>query len=290
MKIPERLDAYLKLMRVDRPIGWLLLLWPTLWALWLAAGDIPEPRLLVIFIGGVLLMRAAGCIANDLADRDLDGYVRRTEGRPLVAGKVTVHEAVMLLAILLTCAFVLVLLTNVLTIQLSFIAVGLAIIYPFMKRVTYLPQVVLGAAFGWAIPMAFAATLNTVPPLAWLIFTATMIWVLIYDTMYAMVDREDDIKIGIRSTAILFGTMDRTLIGLLQLGFVGALGLIGHRAELGTAFGLSIAVVAMLFLWQQRLIADRDPDGCFKAFLNNNYVGLAVFVGIVADVYGRTGA
>lgn len=233
-------------------------------------------------------MRAAGCIANDLADRDLDGYVRRTEGRPLVAGKVTVQEAVMLLAILLTCAFVLVLLTNVLTIQLSFIAVGLAIIYPFMKRVTYLPQVVLGAAFGWAIPMAFAATLNSVPPLAWLIFTATLVWVLIYDTMYAMVDREDDIKIGIRSTAILFGNMDRTLIGMLQLGFVGALGLIGHRAELGTAYGLSIAVVAVLFLWQQRLIADRQPDACFRAFLNNNYVGLVVFVGIVVDLYGRT--
>ena len=276
-------SALLQLIRFDRPIGTLLLLWPTLWALWLAAEGVPAADLLVIFILGTFLTRSAGCIVNDLADRHLDGGVTRTRGRPLVTGAVTVREAQLLCVALLLLAFVLVLFTNALTIELSLVAVALASTYPFMKRYTHLPQVVLGAAFSWGIPMAFAAQRGTLPHALWLVYLGNLLWTVAYDTAYAMVDREDDLRVGIKSSAILFGRHDRLIIGALQLACLMSLYLAGRAFELGLYFNISLIVAAALFGYQHVLLRDRQPDACFKAFLHNNWVGMAIFLGVAMD-------
>lgn len=280
---------YAVLMRWDRPIGILLLLWPTLWALWIAARGVPDWGIFTIFTLGVVLMRSAGCVINDYADRDIDPHVRRTRNRPLAVGAVTPREAVILFGVLVFAAFLLVLMTNMLTILLSFGGALLATLYPFMKRYTYMPQVFLGTAFAWSVPMAFAAQTGTVPTIAWLVFSATVLWTVAYDTMYAMVDREDDLRIGVKSTAILFADADRFVIGVLQATVVITLVMIGHHLDLGLWYFLGVVVAAGLAVYQQRLIRDRSPAGCFKAFLNNNWFGAAIFVGLCLDFAGRGG-
>lgn len=272
---------YARLARLDRPIGNFLLLWPMLWALWLAAEGLPDLNVLLIFVLGVLVMRAAGCVINDYADRNIDGHVKRTTQRPMAQGRVSEREALTLFAVLCLVAFGLVLMTNMLTIQLSLVAVLLAASYPFMKRYTHLPQVHLGAAFGWAVPMAFAAQTDSVPPLAWLVFTAAVVWATVYDTQYAMVDRDDDLRIGVKSTAVLFGELDRLMIGILQLLLLVTLLLIGQQAELGLFYYLGVMIGALLFARQQWLIRLRDRDACFRAFLNNNVFGGVIFLGLV---------
>lgn len=279
----ERLHAYLLLVRLHRPIGIFLLMWPALWALWLAGAGQPPWQIVLVFVLGVVLMRSAGCAVNDFADRDFDGHVARTCQRPLATGSVSPREAVAVFISLSLVSFGLVLLLNWQTVALSVVAVVLTVVYPFMKRFTHIPQVFLGAAFGWAIPMAFMAVTETIPGYAWLLFMTTLIWALIYDTQYAMVDRQDDLKIGIKSTAILFGDWDRLAIGLLQVLMLGLLIRIGVLAELGMVFYGGLAVAAGLAIYQQWLIRDREPGPCFKAFLNNNYFGMAIFVGIVLD-------
>jgi 4-hydroxybenzoate polyprenyltransferase len=286
---PSRIRAWLALIRFDKPIGTLLLLWPTLCALWIASGGVPRVDLLLIFILGTWLTRSAGCIANDLADRNLDGAVSRTQERPLVVGHVDINEAAMLCGVLLLLAFGLVLLTNTLTILLSFGALLLAGLYPFMKRHTHLPQVVLGAAFSWGIPMAFAAAGNSLPPELWLMFTANLLWTVAYDTEYAMVDRADDLKAGIKSTAILFADLDKLMIGILQGLALLALLLMGQRFDMGLVYHLCLVVIAALFGYQQYLLKERRPQQCFKAFLNNNYVGLVLFAGVAGDYWMRQG-
>jgi len=279
----ERLGYYALLVRANRPIGILLLLWPSLWALWIAGEGQPPWGVVLVFVLGVTLMRSAGCAINDYADRNIDGHVERTKGRPLAIGLITPKEALGVFVVLCLLAFCLVMFLNTTTILMSFVAAALAAIYPFMKRYTHLPQLVLGAAFGWAVPMAFTALTGTAPPIAWLLFTATVIWALIYDTQYAMVDRDDDIKIGVKSTAILFGDMDRVIIGVLQVTMLGILLLVGLNAELGSYYYLGLGVAALLSGYQQYLIRKRDGKGCFAAFLNNNYFGMAVFVGLVLN-------
>jgi 4-hydroxybenzoate polyprenyltransferase len=276
----EKALDYLVLTRMDRPIGALLLLWPTWWALWLAAGDFPPWKLLAIFTVGVFSMRAAGCAINDYADRALDPLVRRTAGRPIASGRVKPREAVTIFAVLLGVSFVLVLFTNKLTIQLAFVGAALATLYPFSKRYTDLPQVVLGAAFGWSIPMAFAAVLGTVPALGWLLFIGNILWSVVYDTEYAMVDREDDRKAGTRSTALLFGDADVPIIAVLMATLLATLALVGQRAELGWPYWAGLLVAAALFGYQLRLIRHRARDACFAAFRHNNWLGLTVWVGI----------
>lgn len=277
----SKINALLQLIRFDRPIGTLLLLWPTLWALWIAAEGVPDLDILAIFIAGTLLMRSVGCIVNDLADRHVDGGVARTAHRPLVTGAVTVNEALLFAATLCMAAFVLVLFTNTLTIALSLIAALLASIYPFMKRYTNLPQIVLGAAFSWGIPMAFAAQTGKLPHALWLLYIGNLLWTVVYDTKYAMVDRDDDIKMGIKSTAILFGESDRMVIGALQALCLVAFYLAGLRFELGLYYNGSLVVVAGLFAYHQTMIKSRDPAACLKAFKHNNWIGLAIFAGIV---------
>lgn len=277
-----RLALYAKLARLDRPIGNFLLLWPMLWALWLAAEGWPRLGVLVVFVLGVLIMRAAGCVINDYADRDFDRHVKRTQHRPLTTGAVSEREALVLFALLCLAAFALVLLMNTLTIILSLGGVALAASYPFMKRHTHLPQVHLGAAFGWAAPMAFAAQTGTIPVLAWLVFAAAVVWATIYDTEYAMVDRDDDLRIGIKSTAILFADYDRLMIAVLQVLLTLLLAVIGWRADLGVVYYLALVIASTLFLRQQWLIRDRSREGSFKAFLNNNIYGGIVFLGLVA--------
>ncbi len=281
----NRFVLYARLARLDRPIGNFLLLWPMLWALWLAAEGWPRWDVLIVFVLGVLVMRAAGCVINDYADRDFDRHVKRTRHRPLTTGAVSEREALWLFALLCLTAFGLVLLMNRLTIALSMVGVVLAATYPFMKRHTHLPQIHLGAAFGWAAPMAFAAQSGVITPLAWLVFAAAVVWATIYDTEYAMVDRDDDLKIGIRSTAVLFGRYDRLMIGLLQILMTLLLLVIGWRAGLGIGFYLGVAVGAGLFLYQQWLIRERSRDGSFRAFLNNNIYGGVVFVGLLLDIH-----
>ena len=278
-----RFDAYWRLMRFDRPIGILLLLWPTLWALWLAADGVPSARNLLIFVAGVVVMRAAGCVANDLADRDFDPHVERTRERPLASGAVTPGGARALLAVLLLIAFGLVLMTNVLTIKLSFVGAALAMSYPFFKRFVDLPQVVLGIAFGWSIPMAFAAESGTVPVLAWALLSINVLYAVIYDTFYAMVDREDDLAIGVRSTAILFGRHDLRVIGALQVLMVLACAWLGRGQGWGWPWFAAVAVTAVLFMRQLWLTRQRDRQACFRAFLNNNWAGFALFLGIVGE-------
>jgi 4-hydroxybenzoate polyprenyltransferase len=284
-ELRERLFAYYQLVRLHRPIGIFLLMWPALWALWIAGEGHPPWSVVVIFILGVVLMRSAGCAINDYADRDFDGHVHRTRERPLAAGMIGPGEAIGVFVVLSLLAFGLVLMLNWQTVALSFVAIGLAVIYPFMKRFTYLPQVFLGAAFGWAVPMAFMAITGQIPGFAWLIFIAAVVWALIYDTQYAMVDREDDLKIGIKSTAILFGRYDLLMVALLQLLMLGILTLVGLGAKLGLAYYAGLMVAAMLALYQQWLISGREPQHCFQAFLNNNYYGMAVFLGLVVDYF-----
>lgn len=282
-RLLARLGRYAVLMRFDRPIGTWLLLWPTLWAVWLSSDGRPRADVFVVFVVGTVVMRAAGCVINDFADRGYDPQVRRTRGRPLATGTVAPGEALALFAALLLLAFVLVLTQNALTVQLAFGGAALVVIYPFTKRYTHLPQFVLGAAFAWAVPMVYAATLDWVPREAWVLFTATLFWTAAYDTIYAMVDRADDVRIGVKSTAILFGDLDRFAIAVLQLAFLLALFLIGREGRLGTAYFAGIWVAAGFLVWQQWLIRRREPEACFAAFLNNNYVGLAVFAGLALD-------
>lgn len=270
-------------MRLNRPIGTLLLLWPTLWALWIAGAGRPDPKVVVVFVLGVFLMRSAGCVINDYADRHVDPHVARTKARPLAAGKVAPREALWLFAILGLLAFALVLTMNLYTVLLSLGALALAVVYPFMKRYTHLPQVVLGMAFGWAIPMAFAAETGAVPALAWLLFIANVLWTTAYDTLYGMVDRDDDLRIGVKSTAILFGEADRVLIALLHAMALLTLIAVGKQAGLGTFYYLGLMGAAALVLYQLYLSRRRDGAGCFKAFLNNNWLGAAVFAGIALD-------
>ena len=280
---PGKLISYFRLMRLNRPVGIYLVLWPTLWSLWLAAEGVPDLKVLCIFVAGVVLMRSAGCVINDFADRKVDGHVKRTAGRPIVVGHVSAFEAAALFVLLAFSAFVLVLFTNELTVYLSFGGVALAFIYPFMKRYTHLPQVVLGAAFAWAVPMAFAAQAGELSPDIWVLYTAVVLWTVAYDTFYAMVDRDDDIKIGVKSTAILFGEADRVMTGVLQFMTVMALGMVGQKFELGWIYSLSVLLAACLMAWQQFLIRNRERQACFKAFLNNNWVGMVLFVGLLLD-------
>jgi 4-hydroxybenzoate polyprenyltransferase len=278
-----RLGHYWRLVRADRPIGIYLLLWPALWALWVAAAGFPPWWILLVFVLGTALMRSAGCAINDFADRRFDGHVARTAQRPLAAGLVRPREAVAVFAVLSLLAFALVLTLDAKTIAHSFVAVALAALYPFSKRYTHIPQLVLGTAFGWAVPMAFTAVQGEIPPVAWVLFGATVVWALIYDTMYAMVDREDDLKIGIKSTAILFGRLDRLVIGLLQVLMLILLWQAGQMAGRGLPFLTGLAAGAALFAYQQWLIRAREPQACFRAFLNNHYVGMLVFAGLFAD-------
>ncbi len=278
----SKLQALLQLMRFNRPIGTLLLLWPTLWALWIAAGGMPELKLLVIFVLGTFLMRSAGCVINDLADRHWDGGVARTRGRPLVTGTVSVKEARILFVALMAVSFALVLLTNRLTVLLSFAGAALAAIYPFTKRVTHFPQLVLGAAFSFGIPMAFAAQTNALPAGLWLLYLGNLLWTMAYDTKYAMVDRDDDLVVGIKSTAVFFGRRDRLAVGLFQAGFLLTMLAAGRVFALGLPYYLGLGVAAALCVYHQYLICSRDPAACFRAFLHNNWVGAAIFAGIFA--------
>ena len=283
--VRERIVQYALLMRVHRPIGSLLLLWPTLWALWIAGAGEPDPGIVLVFVAGVFVMRSAGCVINDYADRRIDPHVWRTKDRPIASGKVEPREALALFTVLCLVGFGLVLTLNGLAVLLSFAGAALAAGYPFMKRWTYLPQVHLGVAFGWGIPMAFAALTGGTPPLAWLLLTGVVAWAVAYDTMYAMADREDDLRIGVKSTAILFGDADRVFVGVAQVAVLAVLVLAGRQAGLGAFYNVAVAMGTALFLYQQRLIRDREPAACFKAFLNNNWVGALVFGGIVIDYY-----
>ncbi|HHQ4457851.1 4-hydroxybenzoate octaprenyltransferase [Aeromonas hydrophila] len=279
----ERGLAYVQLARIDKPIGTLLLLWPTLWALWLAADGLPDLWTLLVFVVGVFLMRSAGCVINDYADRNFDGHVKRTASRPLPMGKVKPREVLALFAVLALISFALVLTMNPLTIGLSFAALLLAVCYPFMKRYIPIPQLVLGMAFSWSIPMAYAAQANALPAVAWLVFLANLLWTIAYDTQYAMVDRDDDLKLGLKSSAILFGRHDKRIIGALQLLTLLILLLVGQLSELGSSYYWSLLAAAALFVYQQRLIRERQREACFQAFLNNNYVGALIFAGVVIN-------
>lgn len=278
--VAAKIPYYLALIRFDRPIGTYLLLWPTLWALWIAAEGTPDFKLLVIFSLGTFLMRSAGCAINDYADRHIDGQVKRTSNRPIVTGKISPRSALLFAAVLCILAFLLVLFTNQKTVLLSFAAAALAACYPFMKRYTHLPQIVLGAAFAWSIPMAFAAQQNAMPALLWLIYLAVLLWTTAYDTFYAMVDRDDDIIIGVKSTAILFGKQDRLITALLQLMMIMVMIMVGFQFNLGNWYFAGLAGAAVLFAYQQYLIRYRDRDDCLKAFLNNQWVGAIIFAGI----------
>ena len=282
-RLNPRAWDFIQLTRMDKPIGIYLLLWPTLWALWVAAKGVPSLGNLLIFVLGVVLTRAAGCVINDFADRKVDGHVKRTEQRPMASGKISSKEALVFFALLMGVSFLLVLCTNAPTIWLSFGALALAATYPFMKRYTYYPQVVLGAAFSWGIPMAFTAETGSLPAAAWLLYIANLLWTVAYDTYYAMTDREDDLKIGVKSTAILFGDADRVIILSLQGLALGCLLLAGSHFELGGWFHLGLLAAAGCFVWEFWYTRDRDPQRCFKAFLHNHWAGLAIFVGIVLD-------
>lgn len=286
-RVRDRAYQYFLLTRLNRPIGIYLLLWPTLWALWIAAEGFPRPGVFVVFVLGVILMRSAGCVINDYADRSFDPHVKRTLDRPIAAGRVTAREALILFGVLCTLAFALVLFMNTTTILLSFAGAALAAVYPFMKRHTYLPQVVLGAAFGWAIPMAFAAQTGTVPAVAWIVFIANVLWATAYDTMYAMVDRDDDLKIGVRSTAILFGDMDKVIIGVIQGLMMLALLMAGKQAHMGVWYYTGLILSSGFLGYQQFLIRNRKRQKCLQAFLNNHWFGLVVFIGIFVDFLAR---
>lgn len=280
----DRLEQYAQITRFGRPIGSLLLLWPTLWALWIAGRGSPDPYLVVVFFIGVFLMRAAGCVINDFADREIDGHVKRTRDRPLARGQVSEREALMLFSVLGLAAFVLVLTLNRLAIYLSFAGIALAVLYPFAKRYTHLPQLVLGAAFSWGIPMAFAAQTNSVPVEAWWLLAANVCWVVAYDTIYAMVDRDDDLRIGVKSTAILLGRLDRAAVGLFHGTALVILGFLGLRLQLGGYYFGGLLAAAVFAVYQQWQIRRRQREPCFTAFLNNSWLGAAVFAGLVLDL------
>ncbi len=284
-RVIDRAKQYWLLARFDRPIGILILLWPALWALWVASNGKPDMLVLTVICSGVIIMRAAGCVINDYADRDFDPHVERTKQRPIAAGKVTPKEALLFFLVLISCAFALVLLLNIYTILLSFVGAFLAASYPFMKRYTQLPQAYLGIAFGWAVPMSFSAQINAIPMVAWLMYIAVILWALVYDTMYAMVDKDDDLKIGVKSTAILFGDYDRHIMAVLQIIILALLIAIGILQHNGGAYYMGVMCAAGLSVYQQHLIFHRDKALCFKAFLNNNWFGLAIFMGLLVD-YG----
>ena len=284
-RIIDRIKQYWLLARFDKPIGIFILLWPALWALWVAGDGNPDLLVLTVFCLGVVLMRAAGCVINDYADRDFDPHVERTKQRPIAAGKVKPKEAVIVFVVLCLSAFGLVLLLNVYTILLSFIGAFLAASYPFMKRYTHLPQAYLGIAFGWAVPMAFAAQTGKIPLVAWVLYLAVILWALVYDTMYAMVDKDDDLKIGVKSTAILFGDYDRQIMALLQIIILGLLVTVGQMQQLGWLYYGGLIIAAGLSCYQQMLIFHRVKTRCFQAFLNNNWFGLAVFTGLLLDTW-----
>jgi 4-hydroxybenzoate polyprenyltransferase len=288
-RLVRRATEYARLARLDRPIGTWLLLWPALWALWIAGAGRPTPRVLIVFVLGVFVMRAAGCVINDFADRDIDPHVRRTRDRPLAARHVSPVEALVLFAVLILIALLLVTRLNTLTIELAFIGAALTVSYPFFKRFFPLPQLYLGLSFGgFSVPMAFAAQLGALPRVAWVLYIAAVIWAVIYDTIYAMIDREDDIKLGVKSSAILFADMDKFLIGAMQGMMLYALYLVGRSMHFGVWYQSGVGAAALLFLWQQWLIRKRDPGGCLRAFLNNQYVGVVVFIGILLQyVYAR---
>ena len=282
-RLNPRAWDFIQLTRMDKPIGIYLLLWPTLWALWVAAKGVPSLSNLLIFVLGVILTRAGGCVINDFADRKVDGHVKRTEQRPLVSGKISSKEALVFFALLMGVSFLLVLCTNTPTILLSFGGLALAATYPFMKRYTYYLQVVLGAAFSWGMPMALTAETGSVPAAAWLLYIANLLWTVGYDTYYAMTDREDDLKVGVKSTAILFGDADRVIILTLQCLALGCLLLAGSHFELGGWFHLGLLAAAACFVWEFWYTRNRDPQRCFKAFLHNHWAGLAIFIGIVLN-------
>jgi len=277
-------NAYWRLMRFDKPIGILLLLWPTWWALLLAGNGRPSLRNILIFSCGVVLMRAAGCVMNDIADREYDPHVERTRLRPLASGELTLKQALGLFLVLMLLAFLLVLMTNLLTIKLAFVGALLASAYPFFKRFTHLPQVVLGIAFGWGIPMAFAAEINSVPAIAWWLLLINTIWSVIYDTLYAMVDREDDLAVGIKSTAIFFGRFDLLIIGALMVLMIILLAIMGARIGLAWPWFAGLLIATGLFTRQLYISRHREPNACFRAFLNNNWVGLFIFLGLLASL------
>ncbi|MCX7085616.1 MAG: 4-hydroxybenzoate octaprenyltransferase [Methylococcales bacterium] len=281
--IKDRCTQYWLLARFDKPIGILILLWPALWALWVASAGHPDPLVLSVICSGVVLMRAAGCVINDYADRDFDPHVERTKQRPIAAGRVTPKEALWFFVVLCLTAFGLVLLLNSFTIGLSFVGAFLAASYPFMKRYTQLPQAYLGIAFGWAVPMSFSAQTNTIPPVAWIMYLAVLLWALVYDTMYAMVDKDDDLKIGVKSTAILFGAYDRHIMAVLQLIIISLLIIIGQMQGLGFSYYSGLLVATGLSIYQQKLIFHRKKSLCFKAFLNSNWFGFVVFLGLFLD-------
>ncbi len=278
----DTLKHYIQLMRLDRPIGILLLLWPTVTALWIAAEGIPDLKVLIIFILGVILMRSAGCVINDFADRKVDGRVSRTKNRPLATGALVSNQALQLFSALGVLAFCLVLMLNTLTIMMSFVGLFLAATYPFMKRYTHFPQVYLGAAFGWAIPMAFAAQTGEVPTVAWLLFVANIFWTTAYDTFYAMADRDDDVLIGVKSTAVLFGDDDKVIVAVLQASFLFVMILVGQQLEMSLVYYIGVITAAGLSIYQQTLVKERRPALCIQAFLNNNWVGIAFFVATAA--------
>jgi len=279
----QKLPQFIQLTRINRPIGIFLLFWPTITSLWIASEGLPEVLLLIIFSLGTILMRSAGCCINDFADYEIDGKVRRTQERPIVMKKLSRREALGCFIFLSSISFCLLLFTNLETILLSFLAVLVIVIYPFMKRYTNLPQIVLGVAFSWGILMAFTSTLGNIPSIAYLLFIANVLWTVAYDTQYAMVDREYDLEVGVKSTAILFGDSDRVMIGILQIGFILTFILVAVYLQFSILFYSSIFIASLLLLYQQYLIKDRLPDLCFKAFLNNNWVGAIIFLGTVSS-------
>lgn len=284
-EVKTKLGHYAQLIRFEKPIGFYLLLWPALWALAIAGEGSPNGWVLLVFVGGVFLMRSAGCAINDYADRDIDLHVARTHERPLTSGKISAREALAVFIVFSLLAFLLVLSLNRFTILLSLGGILLAASYPFMKRFHYLPQVHLGAAFGWSVPMAFAAQTEALPKQAWLLYVATLVWTVAYDTIYSMVDREDDLKIGVKSTAILFGDYDRAMIALFQMMFIVALVLIGLDLEFSEPYYIGLLCAAVLMAYEQFIIADRVPAHCFSAFLHNHWIGAVVFAGIMVHYY-----
>jgi 4-hydroxybenzoate polyprenyltransferase len=287
-RVQRCVEEYALLARLDRPIGTWLLLWPALWSLWIAGAGRPHARVLIVFVLGAFVMRAAGCVINDFADRNIDPHVRRTRDRPLAARRIAPREALLLFALLITVALYLVTRLDLLTIKLACIGAALTITYPFVKRIFPMPQLYLGISFGgWSVPMAFAAESGAVPRVAWVLYIAAVMWAAIYDTMYAMVDREDDLKVGVKSSAILFADMDKLLIGVMQVMMLIALVLAGRSMQYGSWYNAGVVAAALLFLFQQWLIRKREPAGCLKAFFNNQYVGAVIFVGIMLQyLYG----
>ncbi|KGQ41599.1 4-hydroxybenzoate octaprenyltransferase [Gallibacterium anatis] len=286
MKLLNKWSSYIQLMRLDKPIGSFLLLWPTLWALFLASNGMPDVKILFIFILGVVFMRSAGCVINDYADRHIDGKVKRTSQRPLATGAVSEKEAKILFVLLILLSFFLVLQLNLYAIVLSVAAAVLAFIYPFMKRYTHLPQLFLGAAFGWSIPMAYGATAASLPLSCWLLFLANLAWTIAYDTQYAMVDRDDDLRIGVKSTAILFAEYDNKIIALLQIATLAILVYLGVEQQLSNGYFIGLLPALACFIYQCRLTKRRTREECFKAFLNNNYVGMWIFIAILVGILG----